>query len=92
MTTRESSLRTQMIFREANEAIDRNRLFEETELLGFLCECSDVSCERDIELTPDEYAAVRHHSSRFVIAAGHEDGTERVVDEFDRYAIVEKKP
>jgi hypothetical protein len=45
----------------------------------------------DIELTLGEYTSVRTNDSHFALAGGHEDlDIERVVDEFDRYTIVEK--
>jgi hypothetical protein len=33
---------------------------------------------------------IRRGRLRFAVAPGHEDGVERVLDEFDRYTIVEK--
>lgn len=90
MTVEERSLRSEIIFREANQAIDRNRLFDSDDLLTFLCECGNVSCGSDVELTTAEYAAVRRNTRQFVLAIGHDDGLERVVDEFDRYSVVEK--
>lgn len=90
MTVEERGLRNEIIFREANQAIDRNRLFDSDELLTFLCECGNVSCGSDVWLTPAEYASVRRNPRQFVLAIGHEDGLERVMDEFNRYSVVEK--
>lgn len=46
-----------------------------------------------ISLTRDEYEAVRSHPARFFVIPGHEDlnGSEVVVETFDRYVLVEKQ-
>jgi hypothetical protein len=78
-------------FRAANQAIDHNREPPPKVLLEFLCECSDSDCMEQIELTEDEYANVRRHPTRFALAGGHERSEdERIVDEFDRYTVVQK--
>jgi hypothetical protein len=81
--------RNQVLFRDVNEHI--------AELVGlqdgpleFLCECSDVECTDALELDVEEYESVRAHSRLFVIVPGHEvPAVERVVDEGDRFTIVE---
>ena len=78
------------VFREANQALQRHRELDAHGLLVFLCECSDLACREDIELTLDEYGGVREGEHRFALATGHEDGLERVLDAFDRYTVVEK--
>lgn len=63
------------------------------ELLPFLCECADMSCTQILQLSAAEYESVRQSPVRFINARGHEasaHGWAQVVDEFDRYAIVEK--
>lgn len=89
MSTRES-IRTEKCFRAANQAVERHRLSVDGELLRFLCECSNLACADDVELTRTEYATVRRGTLRFAVVTGHEDGEERVLDEFDRYTVVEK--
>lgn len=89
MSTTES-VRTEKRFRAANEAVERHRASVDGELLRFLCECSDLACTDDVELTRTEYATVRRGTLRFAVVTGHEDGEERVLDEFDRYTVVEK--
>ena len=83
-------LQNKQLYRAANQAIDHNRHPADRELLVFLCECSDTDCRIDIQLTQDEYRMIRRGRLRFAVAPGHEDGVERVLDEFDRYTIVEK--
>ncbi|HEY7197554.1 MAG TPA: hypothetical protein VH306_10225 [Gaiellaceae bacterium] len=91
---RESSrVQNEKVFRAANQAIERNRQAVESangELLVFLCECSDEACRVDVELTREEYGQVRAGNLRFLVASGHADPLERVLDEFDRYTVVEK--
>jgi hypothetical protein len=84
-------------FRNANERIHDTAealgMDEEAGLLPFLCECADVHCTTLVQLSLSEYEAVRASSVLFVNARGHEVnalGWGRVVDEFDRYTVVEK--
>jgi hypothetical protein len=84
------------LFREVNERIlELEERFGEREpdesWIGFVCECSRAHCTSRIELTTKEYREVRRNPTRFVIVPGHVDPEhERVVDETDRYAVVEK--
>jgi hypothetical protein len=83
--------RNQVIFREVN---DRLRALADAGPDGeaeYICECSNVRCTNTIVLQLFEYEAVRARPKMFFIAPGHERlELERVVDELDRYAIVEK--
>jgi hypothetical protein len=83
--------RNQVIFREVN---DRLRALADAVPDGeaeYLCECSNVDCTDKIELKPFEYEAVRARPKTFFIVPGHERlEVERVVDELNRYMIVEK--
>jgi len=59
----------------------------------FLCECSQTSCSRVLELTPSEYRTVRETGRRFVVfpEKSHTDPSlETVVEEHDNFWIVEK--
>lgn len=61
------------LFREVNERIAELAVsWDRGALRGFLCECDARDCTQVIELTLDEYEAVRGHPTRFVVAAGHE--------------------
>jgi hypothetical protein len=77
------------IFRRANQAIAHN-MPESEPMLPLICECGTSDCLEAIEVTPTEYEAVRSHPARFVVSVGHQDETEMVVDEFDRFSVVEK--
>jgi hypothetical protein len=57
----------------------------------FVCECSDSTCVEQLLLTRTEYADVRGHPTRFFVVAGHErEELERVVEQNDRFLVVQK--
>ncbi len=61
------------------------------ERLTFYCECADSACKQRLSLTPQEYESVRASSRRFAVVAEHEDPeVERIVEEHERYAVIEK--
>ena len=82
--------RTQSLFREVNERIEevtagRSHHGE------VVCECADQTCAETIPLTLAEYETVRRVPTHFVIRPGHDvPEIERVIDETDRYVVVEK--
>jgi len=89
--------RNDATFRDSNERI--NDVAETTELgqsgalIPFLCECADKSCTTIVRLTRQEYEAVRRDPALFLNAKGHDvnaRGWGRVVQEFDRYSVIEK--
>ena len=88
-TREECRAENEAIFRAGNEAIVRN-VDEKSSMLPLICECGSGDCMERIDLTREEYEAVRQSKARFAIEPGHQDEDELVVDEFDRYAIVEK--
>ena len=81
------------VFRAANEAIEAARADGAGGERPYLCECGVESCFERVMLTRVEYETVRSHLARFLITPGHEDLTagEIVVEEFGRYAVVEKR-
>ena len=85
-------VRNEYVLRAANEAIQDSRNSPPNQLLVFLCECSAPGCDVELELTLEEYTAVRSHGARFAVASGHElEEIERILDEFDRYTVVAKE-
>jgi hypothetical protein len=85
--------RNQALFREVNERLkELNRRLDRLEPMGsFLCECGDVGCTEQVELTVAEYAELRVYPHRFAVAPGHVFGAyEHVVFANDRYTVVEK--
>jgi hypothetical protein len=77
------------IFRAGNETIVSNAR-DLQPMLPLICECGTRECLERIRLTQAEYDEVRLHPARFAVASGHQDETETVVGEFDRYSVVEK--
>ena len=82
------------LFREVNERIEEGAqryLVENDPEAVFICECGDAACTEPMRLTLPEYEAVRANPARFAIKRGHEiPAVERVVEETDRFAVVEK--
>lgn len=86
--------RNEALFREVNETVARleERLDAQgSDLLPVICECALTDCLTRLEITLDEYANVRKHPHRFIVARGHEQpDVERVVQEAPEYVVVEK--
>jgi hypothetical protein len=86
--------RNDATFREANEHIqDRAEQYGLEGLVPFICECAEESCTTIVPLTLEEYSHVRADSTHFLNVPGHQvagQGHVRVVEEHDRYVIVEK--
>ena len=81
------------LFRDVNERVrDLEEGFGSPGgLLHFVCECGDAECTERVLLTKEEYESVRAHSNRFAIVRGHDiPAVERVVQETDRFVVVEK--
>lgn len=95
-STAERVARNDATFRDANErinAVATSFEHDEIELLPFLCECADMTCTEVVQLNAHEYEAVRADATHFINAEGHVvngEGWARVVEERDRYTVVEK--
>jgi hypothetical protein len=85
----ERAARNESIFRAANDAIER-AVAGRHDPVTFLCECGDLECKDTIELTLAEYEAVRAGSASFALKRAHEGVGDRVLEEYDRYTLVEK--
>jgi len=87
--------RNQAIYRLVNERVkELNEAFDALLPLGnWICECAKVECFEPIELTHEEYEAVRAIPTRFFVKP-HEDhvfpDAEWVVERHERYWVVEK--
>jgi len=89
--SRNALLRTATLFRELNEAVQVYYRADGHTKADFVCECSDAHCVDPVRLTPTEYADVRSHPTRFFVVPGHEmDELERVVEENERFTVVQK--
>ncbi len=83
------------IFRQVNEQVERlNESFSlVSSSMTIVCECGEETCIEQIELSQDEYAAVRADPITFVVKPEHAfPDVEDVVERDDRYWIVRKKP
>ena len=82
--------RTQSLLRDVNERIEAITA-ERSPDGEILCECAHEGCAETIPVTLDEYDAVRRIPTHFFVRPGHDvPEIERVVDEMERYVVVEK--
>lgn len=83
----------QALFRGVNDRIrELNEVFDALLPYGsWACECDRLDCIQQIELTMEEYEALRSAPNRFAVVPGHFDPeVERVTEQSERYWIVEK--
>jgi hypothetical protein len=87
--------RNQSLFRDVNERV--NDVNKEhglwVTLSDWVCECADETCTQPIELTPQQYEAMRADPTHFVVAPGAEhvvSDAERVMEQHPRYWVVSK--
>ena len=101
MSTRdERRAANEAVLREVNErraALDRpaeESWAESGERFEFVCECGvEGGCGGRIEMTLQEYDAVRQQDDRFPVVPGHESPEiETVVERNERYVVVDKRP
>ena len=86
--------RNEALFREVNENIAKleERLPSVSETFPVICECARADCTTQLEISMSEYARVRQHPDRFILARGHEEpSVEQVVEEHPEYVVVEKE-
>jgi hypothetical protein len=85
--------RNEALFREVNENIAKleARLPGVGEAMPVICECARPDCTTQIEISLEEYASVRRHPDRFIVAPRHQDpSVEQMVEERHGYLVVEK--
>ena len=76
--------------RRVNEAIERGHPPGARAI--FLCECGNLGCNQRVELTIDQYEAVRCSFERFLIVPGHEiPWVEDVLERHPDYLVVAKR-
>jgi hypothetical protein len=60
--------------------------------LEIVCECGREDCVNQVVVTLAEYERVRSAPTHFVVKPGHElSEVDRVVEQTDRFAVVEKE-
>jgi hypothetical protein len=87
--------RNQSRYREVNERVQRiNEAFDGLLELGdWICECANEECSERLQLTHEEYEAVRADGTRFAIVPSDDHvvaDVELVVERHERYWVVEK--
>jgi len=85
--------RNQSLFREVNERLqDIADSFQSVSSTAvFSCECAALSCTEQIEMSMDEYEAVRSHPNHFAVLPGHVFAdVENVISENERFVVVAK--
>jgi hypothetical protein len=88
---RERIGKTEALFRNVNEGIKEASDRFDSEAAEFVCECGDASCTDRIEVSLEEYDAVRERATQFVVSPGHVKGpVERVVERRSDYSVIEK--
>jgi hypothetical protein len=94
MTEREGRIaKNEAIARDINEGIEEAMASLTPEgHTRMVCECGRLECELLIAITVPEYEEARRDARRFVVVKDHVfSDVERVVEETDRYAVVEKR-
>jgi hypothetical protein len=84
--------RNEAIFREVNERVYDVK-DSETRMTNFLCECGNIDCVEEVSLTDAEYKELRSNPATFAVVPGHAlEDVETVIEETDRFNVVEKHP
>jgi hypothetical protein len=92
MDTNERIARNETLFREVNERV-RDVQTPGDEWIGFLCECGNADCTSTVDLSVQEYEAVRADATTFVLLPGHDiPQVEEVIETTERFVVVRKYP
>jgi hypothetical protein len=94
VTRERRRIQNQELFRLANERLDEHvdDLALDGSPIPFLCECADDDCLGRVDLTRDDYEAVRSQRNRYVILPGHATiASEVVIEKNGDYYVVEKE-
>jgi hypothetical protein len=81
------------IFRQVNEELaGLNEAFSYvTEVMVLVCECGNLDCSEQIEMSHREYEQIRSDPTLFAVKPGHETaGVEEVVRTADDFNVVRK--
>jgi hypothetical protein len=79
-------------FRNVNERIEEkaDELERGDEPSPFLCECEDERCTEVLLLRRSEYEEVRAHPRRFVVAPGHQEEDDQLIQDGADFTVIEK--
>lgn len=92
-TGRDEAIRiaqNEVTFRRVNEALEPAE-GEGAAEARYVCECGTLGCTATIPLRRSEYEAVRTSFDRFLVLPGHQDEIDTVVEDHERYLVVEKE-
>lgn len=79
------------IFRRVNEHVRQAEERVSHDFPRFICECSNMDCDRRIVVPLGVYKETRRDPARFLIFPGHDlPDIENVIEEHDDFEIVEK--
>jgi hypothetical protein len=85
--------RNEVAYRDVNEAIETGRTRAGRQSGAFVCECGQLGCNQLVELTLEDYEAVRAHPRRFFMLEGHDiPDVEDVIEHHDGWIVAEKHP
>ena len=90
---RTRAARNQATFREVNEQLENlaSTFQFVSEKSVFICECADMTCAEQVEMTLAEYEGMRAHPNRFVVLPGHEvSDVEEIVFRSEGFLLVSK--
>ena len=73
-----------------NEAIEEGRVTADG-LVAFVCECGRVGCDALVELSLEEYEAVRSDARRFCVEPGHESPDDVIDARHPRFVVAAKR-
>ena len=85
--------KNEVLLRDLNERLEAHQRWVGRRTPEWVCECADELCATPVELSIEEYEAVRSEPTRFIVAPSDEHvnpAIERVVHRGDRYWVVEK--
>ena len=89
--------RNESLFREINEGIEASNAsyhWVDPPFADWVCECAREECSVPVQLTVQEYEAVRASAPWFLVAPSDEhlvSEVEQVVQRNERYWVVEKR-
>jgi hypothetical protein len=89
----ERAARNQSLFREVNERLEGlAEAFQHAAVDAvFVCECADMHCVEQLDMTVTEYETIRRDGNSFVVSPGHVYlDVETVEAENERYVVAAK--
>jgi hypothetical protein len=83
--------RNEEFIRDVNRQIEQGARLHEVGSMPLHCECARQMCLEKIEVDAQIYAPILRQRYRFIVVPTHADSElERVVEEHERFVVVEK--